>query len=130
MALENIIARTAEIRRLQEALQEKKAQLIVLYGRRRVGKTWLITEYFDNRFAFKMTGSYKARREVQLQNFAEALFFQTNKAVDPPKNWTSAFWQLRRYLSELPKDEKHVVFFDEMPWLDTPRSGFLPALLE
>ena len=127
MALDNIVARTEEIRRLQDALQENKAQLIVLYGRRRVGKTWLITEYFDNQFDFKMTGSYKEKKDVQLQNFAEALCFQTNKAIEQPKNWTAAFWQLRRYLSDLPKEEKHVVFFDEMPWLDTPRSGFLSA---
>ncbi|MDO5139035.1 MAG: ATP-binding protein, partial [Oscillospiraceae bacterium] len=46
---------------------------------------------------------------------------------EPPKDWTAAFWMLRRYLSDLPENEKHVVFFDEMPWMDTARSGFLPA---
>lgn len=127
MSLSNILGRKEEIRRLGRCLEENTAQLIVIYGRRRIGKTFLINEFFEGRFDFKITGSYKEKREVQLRNFAEELSNQEKKECAIPKDWTKAFRMLRRYLSELPESEKHVVFFDEMPWLDTPRSGFLSA---
>ena len=127
MPHDTLIARDREIRRLNGCLEETTAQLIILYGRRRVGKTFLITEFFRGRFDFKITGAYKEKREIQLRNFAEELSEQMKQEVDVPKDWTSAFRLLRSYISSLPKDEKHVVFFDEMPWLDTMHSGFLPA---
>lgn len=122
-----ITGRKQEIHRLDRCLQETNAQLVILYGRRRVGKTFLINEYFEGRFDFKITGAYQEKKDVQLRNFAEELSDQIRQEVTVPKDWTEAFRMLRRYLTELPKEDKHVVFFDEMPWLDTPRSGFLPA---
>ena len=123
----NLVARTEEIRRIRSCMNETTAQLIILYGRRRVGKTYLINELFEGRFDFKITGAYNEKREVQLRNFAEELSDQTRQELDIPADWTSAFRMLRRYLAGLPGDEKHVVFFDEMPWLDTKNSGFLSA---
>ncbi len=127
MTPDKLIARSAEIRRLQNCLNDSRPQLIILYGRRRVGKTYLINSFFGGRFDFKMTGAYQESRETQLRNFAEELSYQTKETFDPPKDWIAAFWLLRRYLADLPKDEKHIVFFDELPWMDTPSSGFLPA---
>ena len=123
----NLVARTEEIRRIRSCMNETTAQLIILYGRRRVGKTYLINELFEGRFDFKITGAYNEKREVQLRNFAEELSDQTRQELDIPADWTSAFRMLRRYLAGLPGDEKHVVFFDEMPWMDTKNSGFLSA---
>ena len=127
MPYNNLVARTEEIRRIRSCMNETTAQLIILYGRRRVGKTYLINELFEGRFDFKITGAYNEKREVQLRNFAEELSDQTRQELDIPADWTSAFRMLRRYLAGLPGDEKHVVFFDEMPWLDTKNSGFLSA---
>ena len=127
MSVSNLTARQEEIHRLDRCMQETNAQLIILYGRRRVGKTYLINEYFDGRFDFKITGAHKERREVQLRNFAEELSSQTMQDQEVPADWIAAFRILRKYLSDLPAEEKHVVFFDEMPWLDTSHSGFLPA---
>ena len=127
MSQDRIIARSEEIRRLNRCLNETDAQLVILYGRRRIGKTFLINEFFDGRFDFKMTGAWQASREVQLRNFMEELSAHLKRPVETPSDWISAFRMLREYLSDLPPDEKHVVFFDELPWLDTPQSGFLPA---
>ena len=127
MAKELLIGRQDEINRLEQCLKEPTAQLIILYGRRRIGKTFLITEFFDGRFDFKLTGAYDESKEVQLRHFAEELSDHLRQQVDPPQDWPAAFRLLRNYLSSLPKEEKHIVFFDEMPWLDTMRSGFLPA---
>ncbi len=127
MIREKLIAREKEIHRLQNCVREQLPQLIILYGRRRVGKTYLINSFFEKRFDFKITGVYQEKKETQLRYFAEELSGQTKKTITPPKDWIAAFRLLRDYLSSLPKDEKHVVFFDELPWLDTMHSGFLPA---
>ena len=127
MAKELLIGRQDEINRLEQCLKGPNAHLIILYGRRRIGKTFLITEFFGGRFDFKLTGAYDESKEIQLRHFAEELSDHLSQQVEPPRDWTAAFRLLRNYLSSLPKEEKHVVFFDEMPWLDTMHSGFLPA---
>ncbi|MBR2289003.1 MAG: AAA family ATPase [Clostridia bacterium] len=125
--LRNLIGRKDEIRRLDSCMRETNAQLIILYGRRRIGKTYLIDEYFHGRFDFKITGSYKEKKDLQLYNFAEELSGHTGKTVRTPESWAEAFQLLRRYISTLPEQEKCVLFFDEFPWLDTAHSGFLNA---
>ena len=125
--IQNLIGRKGEIQRLNICMQESRAQLVVLYGRRRIGKTFLINEYFNGRFDFKITGSYKEKKNIQLYNFAEELSNHIGEPVSVPKSWPEAFQLLRRYLSTMPEEEKCVIFFDEFPWLDTSHSGFLSA---
>ena len=122
-----MIGRIQERKELEASLSATEAQLIAVCGRRRVGKTFLINQFFDGRFDFKITGAYKEKRETQLRFFTEELSSQIRQKTDPPGDWISAFRMLRDYLAGLPGDEKRVVFFDELPWLDTPQSGFLPA---
>ena len=124
---EKIIGRQREINLLQKCMQSNQAQLVIVYGRRRVGKTFLINNFFNGRFDFKIAGVYAQQKEVQLKNFMTELNLQSRLKNKIPDNWTDAFFLLREYLQTLPKDEKHVLFFDEMPWLDTHRSDFLPA---
>ena len=125
--MNNIIGREREIKRLDKAMNEKEAQLIIVYGRRRVGKTYLINEYFDNRFDFKFTGSFNQSKQEQLRNYILELNRYTREVNETPKDWTEAFGLLRDYLTSCDSDEKQVVFFDEMPWMDNQKSGFLPA---
>ena len=122
-----IIGRCDEISQLDQCMERDSSQLIIVYGRRRVGKTFLINEYFDNNFAFKITGAYKKTSRFQLEGFREELMRKTGKDYDVPSNWREAFRYLRDYIESLPSGEKKVVFFDEMPWLDTARSDFLPV---
>ena len=122
-----IIGRKEECDRLQDCMTEDVAQLVVVYGRRRVGKTFLINEYFENQFAFKMTGSYGKTKSFQLRTFTDELNRKTGSHHSVPKDWIEAFNLLRDYLESLDSNKKHVVFFDEMPWIDTKRSGFLSA---
>ena len=121
------IGRKSELERLRQCMESKQAQLIVVYGRRRVGKTFLVESFFDNSFDFSFTGAYKQTKTTQLMNFAEEIRFQTGREISPPASWREAFSVLRQYLSSLDKKRKHVVFFDEMPWMDTHKSGFMPA---
>ena len=122
-----IIGRQKEIQQLKECYASPVSQLIILYGRRRVGKTFLVNQTFDNKFSFKLVGDFNQNREEQLNNFYEELKRKSKADIAAPKNWREAFFQLRDYIDSLPNDEKQVVFFDEMPWLDNHKSGFLPA---
>lgn len=123
---ERIIGRTSETARLDRCMDTPEAQLIIVYGRRRVGKTFLINEYFNNEFAFKITGAFKRSKRFQLEGFTGELIRRSGKEWSIPTGWREAFHQLREYLESLTSENKQVVFFDEMPWLDTPHSDFLP----
>ncbi|MCR4713136.1 MAG: AAA family ATPase [Treponemataceae bacterium] len=127
MSKTKVIGRTEEYERLNECMNSNQAQLVIVYGRRRVGKTFLINEFFHNTFAFKLTGTYGKEKEVQLRNFASSLKRQTHKDPATPKDWLQAFELLRDYLEALPQNKKQVVFFDEMPWLDNHKSDFLSS---
>jgi hypothetical protein len=103
----------------------------VVYGRRRVGKTYLIRRFFGARIGFELTGTYDAPLAEQLGNFARALRAAPGSVsgdVGPPAGWSDAFEQLKRHLQRLPSQrDKRVVFIDELPWLASRKSGFLRA---
>ena len=110
-----VIGRERETKRLNECYESKESQLVLVYGRRRVGKTFLINQTFDGRFDFKITGAYNQNTDFQLNTFNIELCRQTQKDIPLAKTWLKAFAQLREYLDSFSDDEKRVVFFDEMP---------------
>ena len=122
-----LIGRDNERRILQDALKSEYSQFIAVYGRRRVGKTFLIRESYDYKFAFQFTGADKTPTKKQLARFRNALKQSGLKDVPLLASWIDAFYELERYLDSMPEGKK-VVFFDELPWMDTPRSGFLSEL--
>jgi AAA+ ATPase superfamily predicted ATPase len=125
--MDKIIGRIEEQNRLDKCMRSSEAQLIAIYGRRRVGKTYLIKNYYGGRFDFMLTGINNASKDDQLQNFHMELKNQTRQDYPRPKTWLEAFALLREYIESLDESSKHVVFFDEMPWMDTAKSGFLSA---
>ena len=126
--MEKIIGRAVELRLLREYFSSSRSEFVAVYGRRRVGKTFLIRAAAKDAFAFYMTGSSESSLERQLLNFSLAMQkYSKSEELQIAKSWIQAFNSLGRYLEMLPAGPK-VVFIDEMPWLDTPRSGFIPAL--
>ena len=121
----SLIGRVRECEQLDECMADSEAQLIVVYGRRRVGKTYLINEYFSNQFTFKVTGAYGERKDFQIQSFVEEFRRKGFSIRQHPAEWRDVFFLMRAYLETLPKEQKKVVFFDEMPWLDSSDSDFL-----
>ena len=122
-----IVGRENERKELLELLEKDESQFCAVYGRRRVGKTYLIRETFENQFAFYHTGIANVGRKEQLAEFRESLRRAGLKRCKMPKTWFDAF----HYLSDLLKKssaEKKVVFIDELPWMDTPKSQFVSAL--
>lgn len=123
---DNIIGRRQEMRILDDIMASHRAELAVVYGRRRVGKTFLIKNYFDNKFDFYTTGIYQGTKKEQLDFFIEQLRQYSGMCYPRVSSWFDAFTQLKKYLSTLNK-ERIVVFLDELPWLDTQKSRFLQA---
>ncbi len=122
-----LIGREEEIKKLLGTLSSDSSEFIVVYGRRRVGKTYMIREAFDGDFAFYHTGIANVGRVEQLARFVKSLqkhgfFFKT-----PPKNWYDAFDLLEVGLEALPSGKK-VVFIDELPWMDSQRANLISAL--
>jgi AAA+ ATPase superfamily predicted ATPase len=126
--METIIGRKKELSVLEKVKTSDKSEFVAVYGRRRVGKTFLVREAFQQDFAFYVTGVANISMHQQLSNFHRALHkYHPGTSTIPPSNWFAAFEQLEEVLSKC-KNPKKVVFLDELPWLDTAQSGFIQAL--
>ncbi len=121
-----MIGRKQEIELLEQAFQSNRPEFIAIYGRRRVGKTFLVRQLFADKFAFTYSGMPNVSTKVQLHNFYKELMAQGYKAQTAPKNWTDAFFMLRELVASKPEGKK-VIFLDELPWMDGRQSSFLPA---
>lgn len=122
-----LIGREKERAILQNALNEEYSQFVAVYGRRRIGKTFLIRESFNYEFCFQYTGAANTKSRKQLARFRQALKEQGLCDVPVLTNWMDAFSELKRLIN-MSRSGKKVVFLDELPWMDAPRSGFLSEL--
>ena len=128
-----IIGRKQETKELLSIYRQKQARLVAVYGRRRVGKTFLVRELFKEQFAFYHTGvsplelKDESLLDVQLAAFNATLIRYGAQEPTPPTNWMEAFERLIKLLEKRDAEQRMVVFIDEMPWMDTPRSGFMTA---
>lgn len=125
----NIIGRKSQKQDLVRYHNSDKPEFIIIYGRRRVGKTYLVKEFFESKFTFYFTGTVDVGRSVNLSNFKKALAEYGDTNLSTVRNWGEAFDRLKALLiNKREKNVKQVVFIDEMPWLDTRDSDFLSAL--
>lgn len=123
-----LIGRISEKQKLDNIMNSDKAEFLAVYGRRRVGKTYLIRQYFNNTFTFYATGLATGNTKQQLTSFGVFLenYFEGSKTN--LANWFEAFNELQKQLSKLDVNKKKVIFIDEMPWMDTKRSDFMLGL--
>ena len=121
-----VIGREVEQRQLLQALEAEESQFIAVYGRRRIGKTYLIRQTYKDKFAFQHAGLAKATKKDQLKEFADSLRRYGLKEVKTLRDWQDAFHRLIDLLEAKPAGKK-IVFIDELPWLDTHKSKFLSA---
>lgn len=124
-----LIGRSKEQEILEETLLSNEAEMVSVIGRRRVGKTFLVTKTFEEKIVFELTGIQNAPKKLQLRNFRDVLaeYSGATFPIEVPKDWLAAFQLLKQYLKPILGEEKKVVFFDELPWVDTHKSGFLQA---
>lgn len=133
--LKMMIGRKKEIQELEKLYGSKQAELVAVYGRRRIGKTYLINQVFSDRFLFKHAGlapeeEGDSRKETtkQLNQFYLNLLAYGLEECEAPKNWLEAFFLLRKLITQKDDGSRLVVFIDELPWMDTRGSDFIQAL--
>jgi len=123
-----IVGRIEEIKILREHFQNNESSFLAIYGRRRVGKTYLIRQVYNKNIVFDCAGLQKGNKQEQLENFWTTLYEGKKKYPPLPTTWLQAFAQLKDYISKLKSTQKKVIFLDEISWYDSSKSGFLPAL--
>jgi len=123
-----IIGRKAEQEILHDCLASKRSEFIALYGRRRVGKTFLVREALGSEFVFYASGILDGTGEEQMANFNREIINYGGSYFRPAKNWNEAFNNLNALIESSKKGGKKVIFLDEAPWMSTPKAGFLSAL--
>ncbi len=127
--METLVGRAEEKKILENALESTSPELIAIFGRRRVGKTFLVRSVYEKYIAFEFSAVHNATMPEQLGGFTKA-YQQAKKssaAYQAPVTWFAAFTLLEDFLTPILKKRKAVVFFDEFPWMHTPRSNFLKA---
>lgn len=125
--MKKIIGRGRELKKFKLILNSKKSEFVVVCGRRRVGKTFIIREFFKENRVFQLSGLSNRPTNEQLKNFSHTLSLYTGKEEVLPEDWLDAFYRLEKYLLTL-ENKRKVVFLDELPWLDTPNSNFVAGL--
>jgi uncharacterized protein len=125
-----MVGRQEELAQINQLLRAKQSSFISVLGRRRVGKTFLVDTAFKNHICFRLTGIQDGSTKVQLENFNRKLYEYSKPQFisTTPANWGEAFFQLKGYLQRLPKNAKQAIFLDELPWINTAKSGFLQQL--
>ena len=128
-----MIGREKEVDELNRLYDGKRAELVAVYGRRRVGKTYLVDETFGGRITFRHAGlspedaDSKGMLATQLEHFYNSLRLAGMEPCEKPSSWLDAFLLLELFLQRIDNGSRQLVFLDELPWLDTPRSGFMTA---
>lgn len=128
-----MIGREQEARELNRLYDSGRSELVAIYGRRRVGKTYLVDEVFSGRITFRHAGlsptdeNAKGLLQAQLNHFYNSLDLHGMEPQEKPGNWLDAFLMLEKFLQKIDDGSRQLVFLDELPWLDSPRSGFLRA---
>lgn len=127
--MQKIVGRESEIKLLDEYVNSSKAEFVAIYGRRRVGKTFLVNQCYGKDFSFAVTGILSGTYEEQMTSFVEALKDYGCPVDAVPENWMQAFIVLKNYLkTKISSEKPMILFFDELPCFDTQRSGFIRAL--
>ena len=129
-----LTGRKKELEELKRLYCSGKSELVAVYGRRRVGKTFLVDEAYKGLITFRHAGlspvDERGKANMladQLQHFYQSLILQGMKKSHRPDSWLEAFFMLEQWLQQIDNGSRQVIFIDELPWLDTPRSKFLTA---
>ena len=126
--MDKLVGREREIDELNRCMNSDRSEFVIIYGRRRVGKTFLIRNYFNDTYTFHYVGAHKMTQRQQLENFGKAIAKYGHLETAPTLNtWSEAFQALENLLTQS-KTERKVVFIDEMPWIDNKQSDFVTEL--
>ncbi len=124
-----IIGRQRELRILQDDYREKRASIVAIYGRRRIGKSHLIEVYGSKKMFWRFEGLEGQETKEQIKAFQ----VQLNKFVKDEFLINTKFFNwdqlLRYFTSHLKKqDQKLVLFLDEFQWLSAGQSKLVSLI--
>ena len=122
-----MIGREKERSILEQAANSAQSEFVAVYGRRRVGKTYLVRETFNSCFAFQHSGIANADTRIQLARFRQSLIESGHTQCPALRSWFQAFDELKQVVNQA-RPGKKILFIDEMPWMDKPNANFIPAL--
>jgi nicotinamide riboside kinase len=130
-----LIGREKEISLLKNCFESDKSEFVAVYGRRRVGKTFLVKELFESEFTFYATGILNGNRDAQLRAWNSEISRFGGTDFPAAANWAEAFENLNALVERVAtektntaKKAKKVVFLDELPWMATMHADFLAGL--
>src|SRR3990167_3364032 len=127
-----LIGRLAEQKQLQKCYSSDESEFVVIYGRRRIGKTYLVKEFFTTRkcLFFHATGLQHGNQVKQLTKFSETLstVFFNGAQLKSPRSWGDALNLLHTQMVQQPAKQKIIIFLDELPWMATRKSGLLEEI--
>ena len=126
--MRSLIGRKKEAKRLRKHYTSNKAEFVVLFGRRRIGKTFLIKSLFEPEFTFYATGLQDGDTTAQISNFNNEIINFGGTELTSASSWSEAFENLNRLIINSSKKDKKVIFLDEISWMGMTNSGFISAL--
>lgn len=121
------IGRTSELKELTNLFLKQTASLVILQGRRRIGKSRLIEEFGKNGTFYVFSGlppTPKTTKQSQLDEFANQLHLQTGLPEIKADDWNKLFL----LLADKTKQGKIIILFDEISWMGSKDSDFLGKL--
>ncbi len=126
---ELILGRNQEKAALEKIFSSRKSEFVVVCGRRRIGKTFLVREFFDESIVFQTAGLANGNLQLQITSFYKEMLEAGLRNIphEKPRSWTDVFFLLRTLVSAS-RQKRKVIFLDELPWMDTPKSNFILAL--
>lgn len=127
MTDKHFVGREKEIQLLKNIMDSGHAEFVAVYGRRRVGKTYLIQQFFNYKFSFSTTGIIEGKKSEELFAFTSSLI-NAGFTGSQPQSWLEAFEALKALLEPKSQNGRCVIYIDELPSFDTPKSGFVRAL--
>ena len=123
-----LVGRTEEQEKLRKYYESKRSEFVALFGRRRVGKTFLVKSLFGDEFAFYAAGLQDGDTQTQIQNFNKELAYFGGVGLAPAADWQGAFENLKQLIDDAPEEKKKIVFLDEISWMGASHPSFISAL--
>ena len=117
----NIVGREPEIEIMSRLLNDNNSHFLAVYGRRRIGKTYMIREFYKKNTIFEASGINEKDQTQQLENFWLTQYDYEKVRREKPQSWLQAFQNLKEFIESVKGSKKKVIFLDEIAWFETPK---------
>ncbi|MCC6182212.1 MAG: AAA family ATPase [Bacteroidia bacterium] len=117
-----LVGRQIEKNIMAKLLTDDESNFLAVYGRRRIGKTYLIREFYQKHIVFEASSLHEKDKTQQLENFWLSINEFNKTKREKPQTWLMAFQYLKEYILSIKGKQKKVIFLDEIAWFETQKS--------